>query len=623
MLVGPGRHGNKPAAARVSCTTRDLNSRLRAAHLQARREPPPTSSETSTPATPPVKNLIRLTGASVALSLAALAAPLAICAQGANASLPLKHKAEPTGTGITAADLISRLYLYADDSMQGRESGTEGNLKAVLYIAGEAKRLGLLPAGDSGTFFQSLPMVKRQFDPKSELHVDGGKATLAMGTDFLPIARGPVRDFSGTESIFGGTWGDTASYITSEQAAGKIVVLAVQTDAVMSGRLRRPTFPAGSRLGTAAAVALPFLELLPPQFRPNPAAPSIVMNTAPAGSAPAPLILYVSRAGAATLMGAPLDSLKPGAAGKPVHSTISHTESPAPARNVVAILPGSDPKLKGEYVAIGAHNDHIGIRGAGPLDHDSLRAAHAMRARLEASAAGGRPTAEQLAAIKVNVDSLRAIRPARPDSINNGADDDGSGTVSVLEIAEAFAGARARPRRSVLFVWHTGEEKGLLGSQWFTDHPTVPRDSIVAQLNMDMVGRGTTADVPNGGLGYLQLIGSRRLSTELGDLVEAVNKTEKHPFTFDYAYDANGHPENYYCRSDHYMYARYGIPIVFFSTGDHIDYHQVTDEPQYIDYPHMAAVGQLVFDIANAVANLDHRPVVDKPKPDPNGTCRQ
>jgi Zn-dependent M28 family amino/carboxypeptidase len=195
--------------------------------------------------------------------------------------------------------------------------------------------------------------------------------------------------------------------------------------------------------------------------------------------------------------------------------------------------------------------------------------------------------------------------------------------VSVLEIAEAFAGARARPRRSVLFVWHTGEEKGLLGSQWFTDHPTVPRDSIVAQLNMDMVGRGTTADVPNGGLGYLQLIGSRRLSTELGDLVEAVNKTEKHPFTFDYAYDANGHPENYYCRSDHYMYARYGIPIVFFSTGDHIDYHQVTDEPQYIDYPHMAAVGQLVFDIANAVANLDHRPVVDKPKPDPNGTCRQ
>ncbi|HEX6631651.1 MAG TPA: M28 family peptidase, partial [Gemmatimonadaceae bacterium] len=121
----------------------------------------------------------------------------------------------------------------------------------------------------------------------------------------------------------------------------------------------------------------------------------------------------------------------------------------------------------------------------------------------------------------------------------------------------------------------------------------------------------------------LALVGSRRLSTELGDLVEAVNAKQPLPFKFDYAFDANGHPENIYCRSDHYSYARYGIPVTFFTTGLHGDYHQVTDEPQYIAYPHMARVGQLVHDVAVAVANGAARPVVDKAKPDPRGACRQ
>jgi hypothetical protein len=119
------------------------------------------------------------------------------------------------------------------------------------------------------------------------------------------------------------------------------------------------------------------------------------------------------------------------------------------------------------------------------------------------------------------------------------------------------------------------------------------------------------------------LIGSRRLSTELGDLVEAVNVRGKHGFSFDYQYDADGHPQNYYCRSDHYMYARYGIPIVFFTTGSHRDYHQVTDEPQYIEYDHLTRVARFIKDIAASVANLDHRVVVDKPKPDPEAPCQQ
>lgn len=179
------------------------------------------------------------------------------------------------------------------------------------------------------------------------------------------------------------------------------------------------------------------------------------------------------------------------------------------------------------------------------------------------------------------------------------------------------------PKRSLLFVWHTGEEEGLYGSEYFTDNPTVPRDSIVAQLNIDMIGRGETTDLPTGGPRYLQLLGSRRLSTELGDMVESANTAGNHGFTLDYTFDAQGHAEQYYCRSDHYEYARYGIPIVFMSTGGHIDYHQVTDEPQYINYPHLARVTSFLSEVAARVGDLDHRLIVDKPRPDPKAQCIQ
>jgi hypothetical protein len=294
----------------------------------------------------------------------------------------------------------------------------------------------------------------------------------------------------------------------------------------------------------------------------------------------------------------------------------------APARNVVAILRGRDPALRIQYVAVGAHNDHIGLAQA-PEDHDSLRAWNAVMRPRGADDSPGAPTPEQANRIAAILDRLRGTRGPRPDSVYNGADDDGSGSVSLLEIAEALARAPERPRRSILFVWHTGEELGLLGSDWFTRHPTVPRDSIVAQLNIDMVGRGDAADRPGGGPDYLQLIGSRRLSTELGDLVERVNTDGRHGLRFDYTWDADGHPDNSYCRSDHYMYARFGIPITFFTTGNHRDYHQLTDEIQYIDFPKMARVADLVRDIAVHAADLDHRLVVDKPKPDPEAACRQ
>jgi Zn-dependent M28 family amino/carboxypeptidase len=195
--------------------------------------------------------------------------------------------------------------------------------------------------------------------------------------------------------------------------------------------------------------------------------------------------------------------------------------------------------------------------------------------------------------------------------------------MALLEIAEAAVRSSQRPKRSLLFVWHTGEESGLQGSRWFTDNPTVPRDSIVAQLNTDMMGRGGPSDESTRDPAYMQLIGSRRLSTELGDLVETVNKDGTFGFTFDYSYDADGHPDNFYCRSDHYMYARYGIPITFFSTGGHRDYHQVTDEIEYLDFDKYARAVRFMAAVADRVANLDHRPAVDKPKPDPEAPCQQ
>ena len=380
-----------------------------------------------------------------------------------------------TGSGatvpaITAADLSTRLYGYADDSMMGRRIGTPGNMMATRYIESEVRRMGLEPAGDSGTFFQ-------------DIHPDS-----------------------------------------------------------IRGQPRGTTFAQGT------------------------------------------------------------------------------------ARNVVAILRGSDPVLRNEYVAIGAHNDHIGIRKQA-ADYDSIRTFNIELDRSgnpfwDARIPAERRKAAQ-AAVRVNVDSLHRIRPARIDSINNGADDDGSGTVAVLEIAQNLAAAPVKPKRSILFVWHTGEESGLLGSKWFTEHPTVPRDSIVAQLNLDMVGRGEAVDLAGGGPNYLQLVGSRRVSTELGDLVEKINSERATPFVFDYQYDKNGDPNRIYCRSDHYSYARYGIPITFFTTGLHADYHQVTDEPQYISYDHLKRVAEFVRDIAVRVANLDHRLLVDKPVGDPTAACVQ
>jgi Zn-dependent M28 family amino/carboxypeptidase len=529
---------------------------------------------------------------------------------------PLKHTGGATQTAITAEDAKTRLYIFADDSMMGRRAGTVGGMKGTAYIEREVRRMGLVPGGDNGTFFQAVPLYDRSLDMSSKLTAD--EEPLVLGTDYVPVSLGGrPRSLDGAKIVYGGNTTEQASMIPAEAGAGKVVAVTGST----SGLARR--YPG----------AIGFMVFRPEanmgQTRRFAMTPSTLMRS-DEDTVTTTFSLFVPLGASSKFLGVPVENARPGTTGRTLHGEIRYTEKDAPARNVVAIIPGSDPRLKNEYVAIGAHNDHLGFRRAGAVDTDSIRAfnqiaekIYVARTHEEPGFPGSGLTAEERATIKINVDSLHAIRPARLDSIYNGADDDGSGTVGALEVAEKFAGAKVKPKRSLIFVWHTGEEEDLFGSTWFTDHPTVPRDSIVAQLNIDMIGRGEAADFPGGGPGYLQLIGSRRLSTELGNLIESVNKTYTNPFNFDYQFDASGHPEQYYCRSDHYEYARYGIPIVFMSTGGHIDYHQVTDEPQYINYPHLVKVASFVADVAERVGNLDHRVTVDKPKPDPKGQCVQ
>ena len=566
------------------------------------------------------------------------AAALAGCATTSTSSSSASAPASTTSSAITAADLRQRLFIYADDSMMGRRAGTPGNDKATQYIADELRRMGMQPGGENGTYFQIVPILHLQASRSKAIVVDGKR--------FLPakdyIGR-TAKTFNGVQAIYGGVFGE-ASEISPEQAVGKVVVLSVPKDAYgrprWSGTRIPTTAPGTGRYLKAYAVAIvgkdgmsesdwvPLMEE-GQDFLNDPADPLDFSEMEKQVG-----FLYVSNAMGEAMMGGSLATMAPGTLGRTIGGGMGYDTTRTNARNVIGIIPGSDPALRGQYVAIGAHNDHVGMTSA-KAEHDSLKAFNIVARPWGADSIAPREmTPARVAEFNRVLDSLRRVHnnARKIDSVFNGADDDGSGSMSVLEIAEAFQKSPTRPKRSLIFVWHTGEELGLYGSQYFTDHPTVPRDSIVAQLNMDMVGRGGTGNLVGrtkdgqdvwGNPDYLQLVGSRRLSTELGNMVEEVNAKQSKPMKFDYSNDADGHPQEIYCRSDHYSYARYGIPITFFTTGGHADYHQLTDEPQYIEYDHMARVAMLVHDVAVRVANLDHRIVVDKPKPDPRAMCKQ
>jgi hypothetical protein len=257
------------------------------------------------------------------------------------------------------------------------------------------------------------------------------------------------------------------------------------------------------------------------------------------------------------------------------------------AQNVVAIVEGADPQLKNTYVAFGAHYDHVGY-AEGELvktPDDGTR----------------------------RLGSVGRVTPGHEDDrIWNGADDDGSGTVALMALAKAFAQG-AHPKRSLLFVWHSGEERGLLGSRYFADYPTVPMDKIVTQLNIDMIGRNRDDKTSESNTVYL--VGSDRISSELHAINRAANDAFAKPLTLDYEFNDPTDPEQLYYRSDHYSYAAKGIPIIFFTTGLHPDYHANTDEVGKIEFDKLTRIAQLVYETAVRVGNLDHAPVRDNQGP--------
>ena len=550
-----------------------------------------------------------------------LAALLAACG-GSTSSVAPPAPSAATTAAITPQDLRTRISIFADDSMQGRRTGTPGNAKGNAYIAAELRRLGLRPAGDSGSFLQRVPLMRFRVDSAGAT-LRAGSASLALWEyyPYQPDFHVPVRPVSGAPVVYIGGAADASSLPPRDSLKGKVVLFRSDVDG--GNTLGAPDLSPGGSLGLIAGIMVtgadPLIATFDQVFRTPPLIVHDSVQVPPGVTQPRIIILPTTSV--AKLFGRPLDALKPGDATPPLAGEVKFEGTDLGATNVVAILEGSDPARRGEYVALGAHNDAIGI--VSPVEHDSLRAYNGVVRPRGANDTPREPTAAEAARIRSIIDSLRKIRPARIDSIANGADDDGSGSMGLLEIAEATSRAEHRPARSLLFVWHTGEESGLQGSRWFTDHPTVPRDSIVAQVNIDMIARGGPQDEKLGGPGYIQAIGTRRLSSELGDLAEQVDEDGKYGLVFDYTYDADGHPDNFYCRSDHYMYARYGIPIAFFSTGGHRDYHQVTDEVQYLDFTKYTTVTRFVADLAGRLAELDHRPVVDKPKPDPKAPCKQ
>jgi len=199
------------------------------------------------------------------------------------------------------------------------------------------------------------------------------------------------------------------------------------------------------------------------------------------------------------------------------------------------------------------------------------------------------------------------------DSIMNGADDDGSGTMILLEVAERFAAEH--PARSIIFVSHQGEEAGMLGSRWFTDHPSIPLESVAAALNMDMMAKGRVDQVMFGGPTSIQILGARRLSREFGNVIDSLNAVRPVVMAIDRSWDVPANPMNRFCRSDQVNYVYHDVPVAYFSTGYSADYHQPTDEPRYADYDHMAKIGDFVHDIAMALATRQDRPAIDGPDP--------
>lgn len=502
---------------------------------------------------------------------------------------------------ISATQIRDYLTFIASDEMEGRDTPSRGLDTTAKFIAMNLARWGLKPAGDNGTFLQRIDLARNLVD-LAQTRVEFNGRLLTPGTDYLPV--GGSGNISGQLVFAGSGWFLKTKAIDAFKGIdgnGKIAVVFGTPNAPPRGVARADFGKQGEdylnptdyarKVGAVAIVYVPDFQYLANWERNRQRimerGTTVVAKFQTPASAPLPSIVVSPEVANAILTGEKQTatgifnaSYGPGLpasfalnATKTMKLSMTSRAETVPTQNVVGIWEGSDPVLKDEYVAVGAHYDHVGI-----------------------------------------------CAPGGVDKICNGADDDGSGTSAILSMAEALAKAPTRPKRSVLFVWHCGEEKGLWGSRYFTEYPTVPLDRIVTQINIDMIGRSKKEGDTNPrnkdltGPNDVYLIGSTMMSTELGELVQTVNKSYLN-IGYDTRYDDPADPNRFFFRSDHYNYAKKGIPIIFFFDGVHQDYHQPGDSPDKIDYQKMEKITRTVYMTLWEVASRATRVKVDKPLP--------
>lgn len=527
---------------------------------------------------------------------------------------------------IREADLREWLTYIASDELEGRATFSEGLALASGYIADHLREWGVKPGGDKGTYFQRVPVLGVKSENRSTITVEAGgqTRTFKQGEGIrLPANVGAKRTFTVDRVEFVG-YGLSASFLNHDDYAGKDVTGKVvvwlgqagpkvidprQHRRLLTGRTRiaiedrhasaviAPTFVPTGAPGAAPPGATP-PGGTPPQGVPQPDFTSVQRldtPTPPTVTAQDEFFEFLfSQADvkyadlkAKAQAQEPLPSFT--LEGVTITFTLDATYTVVRTqytRNVVGLIEGSDPKLKQTYVAFGAHSDHVGYAMGEVTDGPT----------------GPRRTGAP----------GRVKEGALDDRVWNGADDDGSGTVTMMAVAKAFA-LGPRPKRSLLFVWHAGEERGLWGSRYYADYPSVPLDGIVGELNMDMVGRNRDDKPTEANSVYI--VGSDRISTELHNVNVDANAALAKPLTLDYEMNDPADPESIYTRSDHYSYAIKGIPIVFYTTGLHPDYHTNEDEVDRINFEKMTRIGQLVYETGRRVADLDHAPARDHKGP--------
>ena len=536
---------------------------------------------------------------SIALILFALllaGTPSAFAQKAARSAAPNFGNVE----GVTAKQLKDYLTFIASDELEGRDTPSRGLDIAAMFIAQHLSRWGVKPGGDNGSYFQKVPLRLNKIDAeKTRLEING--VTYSYGKDFL--ASQLPANISGSNLVFvGNGWLIRSKNINPYEGIDVkdkvVIVVNSLPKGITFNDLKGPVGDDwmsppyyAQKNGAKAVIAFSTFGSLAnwEGAKWNQADKGLVEFGKQQAQITIPTITVTPRVIASmfagekarggslftrSITGEAMESFDLKATKKVAASIGVKTEN-IHTQNVIGIIEGSDPVLKNEYVAIGAHYDHVGTN----------------------------PFA------------------AGDDKIWNGADDDGSGTVSVLSIAEAIAKGTQRPKRSFLFIWHAGEEKGLWGSEYFADNPTVPIGSIITELNIDMIGRyqnpGDENHPQNKNLpkpGEVFTIGSRMMSTELGELSDSVNRSFL-ALAFNTKYDDPKDPEQFFYRSDHFNYAKKGIPIIFYMDGSHADYHQVSDSVEKINFEQMEKVARTIMATGWTLANAAKRPTVDKPLP--------